>query len=94
MVQKIFNVYDCKAEHYNNPFFLRTRGEALRGFQEVCNDPQSQISKYPADFTLFEIGEYDQVTGKISLHVAPVSLGTGVEFKKASNSIPLSKAGA
>lgn len=77
---KTYVVYDSAAEAYGIPFFIRSKGEALRGFAQAAKDPQSQISKHPADFTLFEIGEYNEFKGEISLYQAKVNLGTAVEY--------------
>lgn len=82
MTSKIFTTYDSKAEAYLQPFFMKTRGEAIRGWQTVCNDPKTQFNQYPADFTLFEIGEYDETTGQITPYQAKVSLGVALEFLK------------
>ncbi len=43
-------------------------------------DKNSAIGKHPQDFTLFEIGEYDDSTAKITTYDAPVSLGVAIEF--------------
>lgn len=82
MKLKIFACFDCKVEAYGNPFYMKTKGEAIRGFVEVVNDGQSQISKYPEDFTLFELGEYDDSNAKFLLHSTPISIGKGIEFIK------------
>lgn len=82
MKLKVFTCYDCKVESYGNPFFMKTKGEAIRGFAEVSNDEKSQIAKYPEDFTLFELGEYDDSNGKFVLHSTPISIGKAIEFVK------------
>jgi len=87
MKSKIFTTYDSKAEAYLQPFFMGTRGEAIRGWQTVVNDPKTQFNKYPSDFTLFEIGEYDETTGEITAHTAKVSLGVALEFLKQENPV-------
>lgn len=81
MKLKIYSVYDSKVEAYLQPFFLRSRGEALRAFQEVCSDPKSKFFKHGGDYTLFEIGEYDEISGLIESFKAKVSLGTALEFQ-------------
>jgi hypothetical protein len=83
MELKVFSVYDSKAGFYGNPIYLHTKGEALRTWEDAANDPQSQIGKYPADFTLFEIGEFDNVTGEVAMYESKTSLGTAIEFKKS-----------
>lgn len=77
-----FAVYDSKVQEYNVPFIQRSRGEALRAWQTIANDPQSQICKYPEDYTLFELGEYDSEKGQTKNHLTPVSLGSALEFKQ------------
>jgi len=88
MKVKIFTTYDSKAEAYLQPFFMRSRGEALRGWETICNDPNSQFHKHPSDFTLFEIGEYDEQTGTIETYPAKCALGLALEFVKTT---PLAK---
>ena len=80
MTLKVYTVYDSKVGAYLNPFFMKSNGECLRAWHEVCNDPQSNISKYPSDFTLFEIGEWDDSTGEFSMYTAKQPLGTALEY--------------
>lgn len=82
MISKVFTVYDSKAELYLNPFNMSTKGQALRGFEDLVNDGQHNFSKYPADFTLFEIGEWDDQTSMYKMHDAFINLGLAVEFKR------------
>lgn len=89
----MFCCYDAKAEYYMTPFLMNTRGEALRAFQDIANDPQSAICKHPEDFSLFEIGEYDSLTGRVENLIAPLSLGKALEFKRESGNINLIKEG-
>lgn len=79
---KMFSVYDSKVGAYLQPFFMRSKGEALRGFQELANDPNTQFAKYPSDFTLFEIADFEERTGKITPHKAKISLGLALNFVK------------
>jgi len=80
---KVFTVYDSKAECYLQPFCAVSRGAAIRMFTDSANNEQHQFSKYPADFTLFELGDYDECTAKYTLLPTPVSLGLAIEFKNA-----------
>lgn len=79
---KVFCVYDCKVESYGSPFFYKTKGDALRSFSEVANDTKTQIGKYPADFTLFELGDYFEENAKFSIHATPIAIAVAVEFVK------------
>lgn len=77
---RMFVVYDSKVEAYNTPFHCRTVGEAIRSFEAAVQDPQSNFARWPADYTLFEIGEYDDSTAQIEMFPAKRSIGCAIEF--------------
>ena len=81
-MKNIYVVFDSKAEAYNTPFFMGAKGEAIRGFETEANNLQSMIGQHPSDFTLFELGTYDEKTAKFQMHKTPISLGVAIEFKK------------
>lgn len=85
MTSKVFTVYDSKADLWLNPFCMRSRGEALRSWAAVVNDEQSQFCKFPTDFSLFEVADFDDNNGNVIPHVAKVCLGTALEFKSKPN---------
>lgn len=80
MKLKIFAVYDSKAEAYARPFFDQATGAAVRSFAEIANDKNHPIGKHPGDYTLFEIGEYNDQNGEIKNNDANVALGAAIEF--------------
>lgn len=93
MKSKMYTAYDSKVELYLPPFFMRTRGEAVRAWETAVNDPQTQMCRHPDDFTLFEIGEFDDSTGCVEMYGAKISLGLALEFKeKPINKLPLLEA--
>lgn len=81
---KLYAVYDSKVEAFNLPFFQHTRGQAIRTFSETVNrpDPNNLLTRYPADYSLHELGEYDDQNGSFTNHTAPISLGLATEFKE------------
>ena len=85
MKHKIYSVYDSKAGCYLPLFTFRSRGEAIRAFTETVNDSSSSIGKYPEDYTLFELGVFDDEFGAIDLLQTPTSVGLGIDFKRISN---------
>lgn len=82
---QMFSIYDSKAEVFKQPFMLRTKGEAIRGFTDLANDEKTEIGKHPEDFTLFHLGSYDMVSGKFANLVTPLSLGVAIEFRRENN---------
>lgn len=90
MKLKVYTVYDSKVEAYLPPFFMKNKGEVLRAWETTVNDPQSNMCKFPADFTLFEIGEFDDQSGVVSMYEAKVSYGLALEYKhKPEHPAPL-----
>lgn len=79
---KIFTVYDSKTEAYLTPIFLKATGQAVREVSELANNAEHIFSKHSSDFTLFEIGTYDEQTGLIENLKAPINLGCLVTFRE------------
>lgn len=48
---------------FSAPQTFPTLGLAERQFADIANDDKSQVNKYPQDFSLWKIGEYDEQTG-------------------------------
>lgn len=84
MIHKIFCIYDSKAEAFNAPFYMNSRGSAIRSFVDAATGKDDSLTKHPGDFTLFELGEYDYSNGSFNLHATPVSLGVAVELIPSS----------
>ena len=84
MKQQIFSIYDSKAEAYNTPFYLPNENMAVREFTNLANDADSTVSKHPADYTLFHLGEYDDGGAEFTIFDAKVSLGIALEFKNVT----------
>jgi len=85
---KIFTVYDSKLEAYLQPFVMQSKGQALRAWIDTIQDQSTQFNKHPADFTMFEIGEWNQITGEIIKHPVKLSLGTALEMS-TNQSMPI-----
>jgi len=81
MEMKIFGIYDSKAEAYLAPFFMKSKGEAIRALTSHVNDSKHNFSIYSEDFTLFELGSWDDSNAVFTLHNTPYSLGVLIEFK-------------
>lgn len=84
MQLKIFSIRDSKGEIYNTPFFQKTHGEAERSFRELVNDEKSMPHKYPDDFDLYYVGDYDDQKGTISSLETPQHLIKAINCKRAS----------
>lgn len=90
----VYAVYDSKVQTYAQPFQMRTRGEAIRGWEEVVNDSSTQISKWPEDYSLMELGEFDDSNGRYENLAAPLNLGLASQFKRIQKTTNLTEIGA
>jgi len=79
----IFSIKDLKAEVWNTPIFQQTTGIALRGWQELANDKETTIGKYPTDYALYEIGTWESEKGHLSIYPQPKSLGLANDYVNA-----------
>jgi len=82
MLLSVFCVYDSACSTWRTPIFARNKGEMMRSFIDACNDPNAIFAKHPSDYTLFEIGTWDDDKCKFDLLKTPVSLGIAIEFVK------------
>lgn len=79
MKQLIFTIYDEKAEAFFPPFYMPNKSMAVRQFGDMVNDNKSQISLHPHDYTLFQLGQWDDNTSSFE-EMKKTSIGNGVEF--------------
>jgi len=67
---RVFSVYDHKAKAYLPPFFMGEQGQAIRSFKDAVNSDGHQFCRHPEDYTLFEIGDFNDSTGELTPHKA------------------------
>lgn len=61
---KMFSVFDSAIGAYMTPFFSQSQGAAIRSLGDAANDPSHPFHKHSLDFTLFELGEFDDNSGE------------------------------
>lgn len=84
MKLQIFSVRDAKAEAFMRPFFAPNRGVGVRLFSDAINqNPEEPFARHPEDYTLFHVGEFDELTGAVTALQQPYSLGLASTFKQA-----------
>lgn len=76
MKLKIFSVYDSKVCAYDRPVYCERPAEAKLSINEAAKNPDSTFYKYPGDYTLFEIGTFDDSNGAIVMHDVHINHGT------------------
>lgn len=88
MTKQIYAVFDSAAKLFLDPFFVPTHDFALREFRTAINKEGHQFAKYPEDYILFYLGDYNPATGAFDPQPAPVSMGVGSQFV-AGNTHPV-----
>jgi hypothetical protein len=61
----IYVIRDKKAHAYMQPVTTRNDGTAIRMIQSSLQKGDTDLAKYPEDFALYRIGEFDEITGTI-----------------------------
>lgn len=82
MIINMYVTFDAKAKLYSRPFYTQTRGMAIRTFADIANDKDHPIGRHPEDYTLYEIGTFDDVSGKIEHFKEYESLGLASAYLK------------
>ena len=83
-MRRVYRCRDRKAENFVGPILLvDTLGEALRQFDQVINDPNTQPGQFPADFELWFLGFHHEKGGAlIGSPDGPTTVAIGPDFKK------------
>ena len=79
-VQKVFSVYDSKAQAYLQPFHAINAAVASRMIADAVSQPDHNFNRHAADFTLFELGDFDDLTGTFANHSTAINLGNLITF--------------
>lgn len=87
--KKIFTILDIKTELHSPPFFMNSRGEAVRAFKDLANDQNTTVGKHPADFKLVYIGIWEEEKGMF-VNDPHESLGFAVDYVALGGVVPLS----
>jgi hypothetical protein len=66
-------VYDAAVRAFNNPMVFRSKAEAVRSFADACT-PDSAFTRHMADYSLMQIGWFDDGEGSLAQLTAPERL--------------------
>jgi hypothetical protein len=79
-VLQVFAIYDAASEAYMQPYFNQTIGAAIRSFSDAVNDNSTMLGKHAEDFTLFQIGSFDDTAGVLE-GMTPKRIVSALEVK-------------
>lgn len=81
-----YSIFDKAAESFSQPFFSAAKGLAIRSFIDLAQDQQTNVFKYPDEFTLYELAVFDDVLGRLIPHETPDRIGTAAELAPRADS--------
>lgn len=84
MISPVFAVYDDKACFYGPMFCAKTEAAALRMFADACADPRSELGRHGSDFILYQLGTYDDSSGRLESLSVPKFLARALTYSTAS----------
>ena len=77
---KVYSILDKKSGAYSTPFFQPNNETAQRMFADEVNGRDGLLSRHSEDFILFDVGEFDEATGRLTSYDL-VSVVGGGELK-------------
>lgn len=80
-MKKAFSIYDSKAAAYMIPFFEANHAVAIRAFTDAAMKEGHAFAIHAADYTLFEIGTFDEGTAELTKLGANINHGTALEHQ-------------
>lgn len=66
MTKFVYAVKDKRVNAYKPPFVTDHVAEATRAIEGVCNNPESDLNKWPLDYQLDQLGLFDLKTGQFT----------------------------
>lgn len=87
MITKVFSLYDSKAQAFGPPFYMQTRGMAVRALADTVQDNNSMVSRHPEDYVLYQIAEFDDNTAEYKNKNPHELVSMASDFKKQNPTV-------
>jgi hypothetical protein len=82
MKKQMYSLLDHTAQVFLNPLSFQNDGDAVRWFTTTVNSKEeTNISKYPEQFTLYRLADFDGQTGMVE-PTTPKQLITGIQVQE------------
>ncbi|WNK12758.1 MAG: nonstructural protein [Microvirus sp.] len=81
----VFAVRDRATDSFGTPFFVASKGQALRSFSDEVNRKvdDNMLNKHSEDYDLYELGTFNSETGLFDAGVPKmISIGKDVLIKE------------
>lgn len=81
-----YSIFDNKANAYLQPFFSINADTARREFHKAVNG-DGQFNRWAEDYSLFQMGCFDQDDGTWEMHSAPKHIVNAVTLKEITSEL-------
>lgn len=71
MKQKVYAIVDKKVNAFNSPIVTANDDVMKRMVHDTIMQGDSLLAKYPSDFDLYDLGEFDNESGKFTNNDIP-----------------------
>lgn len=85
MKSGLYSILDVRAGFFSAPFVAPNHLVARRVFAQAVQDPASTLNKWPADFQLHHVGEFDDAAGYVQPREPVQFLSSGVNVMEDSS---------
>jgi len=84
MKSMVYSVLDAAAGAYASPWIVPHAGVALRAFTDEVNRnvEKNNLYHHSEDFSLWELGEFDDTNAKFNLYDTPKLMAQAKQLKK------------
>ena len=80
-MKKVYTIYDKKALSYSPMLMVfDNRVSALRQFEQLCRSDGTLVNRYPDDFALYCLGNFDEEKGKLISYDVPEHILDASEY--------------
>lgn len=80
MKMQVYAIQDLKVGGFANPVTTINDAVMRRMFHTIVTDVGSVVNKYPEDYTVFHIAEFDTETAQFTNNTTPRLIANGMEF--------------
>lgn len=83
MKYQLVSVEDSAAGAFGRPIFAQSSGAAIRSFSDEVNrsNDENVMFHHPEDFSLYDLGTFDDESGRFNVHEQPILLVTASQVK-------------
>lgn len=83
MKRVICAVRDSALAAFMQPFFVPALGVASRSFADEVNRQESPMFQHPEDYVLYELGTFDEDSGRFDLLPDPRQVARASDLKRS-----------